>query len=409
MSMQLIQKFTEERKLLHAQAKAMLDRAESQNRDLDAAESARYNELTESLESYRSTIDNMIEREAGDREVAESIRRLGVNPSGGPVGGEDGNVGRLVREAVRSNSMAPIDLRLGGIASGVNTRALATTGNVGVTFGNQLVRHMVENSAVLSAGATLLTTDSGESLKIPKTTADSAATITPEGDPIAESDPSLGSTTLGAFKYAFLTSITRELAEDNTFDVEGYIAAQVGDALGNGLGAHLVAGNGIGQPSGILAAATTGVTGAAAVAGAFNADNLIDLYHSVNSAYARSSSAAWLMRNSTLAAVRKLKDTQGRYLFDLEVPIGYPGAAGTLLGRPVFVDPNIPAVGLGAKSVLFGDMSKVFVRVVKGVRLERSMDYGFNTDHIYWRGVLRADGALVDTTGSVKAFVGNAA
>ncbi|MHA6524351.1 phage major capsid protein [Tessaracoccus sp. G1721] len=398
----------EQRQTIWAQAQAILDGAEAEHRDLTAGEQARYDSITGELTSLRARIDRIAERAQSDHDVAESLRNLGIESTEGGGRDDSNGIGGLIRAAVRSNSMAPIDLRLGGIASGVNTRSLATTGNVGVTFGNQLVRHMVENSAILSAGATLLTTDSGESLKIPKTTADSSAAIVAEGDPIAASDPTLGNTTLGAFKYAFLTSITRELAEDNSFDVEGYISAQIGDALGNGLGAHLVNGNGTGQPAGILAAATTGVTGGTGAAGAFTADNLIDLYHSVNSAYARSTSAAWLMRNTTLAAVRKLKDSQNRYLFDLDVPLGYPGAAGTLLGRPVFVDPNVPAVALGAKSVLFGDMSKVFVRVVKGVRLERSLDYGFNTDHIYWRGILRADGALVDTTGAVKAFVGGA-
>lgn len=398
----------EQRQTIWAQAKAILDGAEAENRDLTAGEQARYDSITGELTSLRARIDRIAERAQSDHDVAESLRNLGIESTEGGGRDDSNGIGGLIRAAVRSNSMAPIDLRLGGIASGVNTRSLVTTGNVGVTFGNQLVRHMVESSAVLSAGATLLTTDSGESLKIPKTTADSSAAIVAEGDPIAASDPTLGSSPLGAFKYAFLCSITRELAEDNSFDVEGYISAQVGDALGNGLGAHLVNGNGTGQPAGILAGATTGVTGGTGAAGAFTADNLIDLYHSVNSAYARSTSAAWLMRNTTLAAVRKLKDSQNRYLFDLDVPLGYPGAAGTLLGRPVFVDPNVPAVALGAKSVLFGDMSKVFVRVVKGVRLERSLDYGFNTDHIYWRGILRADGALVDTTGAVKAFVGGA-
>lgn len=408
----LVKKLTEERQKVWDRSKAMLDRAEAENRNLTEDEARAYDRDASTLTGLRSRIDRRIDQLEVERDVAESLRQLGVDTAGdGPSGFDsfdDGSAGGVIRAAVRSNSTAPIDLCLDGVRSGVNTRALTTTNNVGITFGSQLLRHMVEGSAVLSAGATLITTDSGELLKIPRTTADSAAAIVAEGGAIPTSDPALGSATLGAYKYAFLTSVTRELAEDASFDIEGYMAAQIGEALGNGLGAHLVTGTGTGQPAGILAAATPGVTGGTGIAGAFTADNLIDLYHSVNSAYARSKSAAWLMRNGTLAAVRKLKDAQGRYLFNLDVPVGYPGAAGTLLGRPVFVDPNVPAVGLGAKSVLFGDWSRVFLRVVKGVRLERSLEYGFSTDHVYWKGVLRADGALVDLTGAVKAFVGGA-
>lgn len=246
-------------------------------------------------------------------------------------------------------------------------------------------------------------------LGLPKTTADSTAAITAEGGAIGSSDPTLGSVTLGAYKYGFLVSVTRELAEDVAFDLEGYIAEQAGGALGNGFGVHLVTGDGDAKPTGLVPSATTGVTGGASVAGAFTADNLIDLYHSVASPYARSASAAWLMRNSTLAAVRKLKDSQNRYLFDLDVPAGYPAAAGRLLGRPVFVDPNVAAVATSAKSVVFGDFSKVWVRHVNGVRFERSLEHGFDTDLVWFKAVLRADGALIDTTGAVKVFVGNAA
>ena len=59
--------------------------------------------------------------------------------------------------------------------------------------------------------------------------------------------------------------------------------------------------------------------------------------------------------------------------------------------------------------MLFGDISKVWVRHVNGVRFERSLDHGFDTDVVWFKSVLRADGALVDTTGALKAFVGNTA
>jgi HK97 family phage major capsid protein len=168
-----------------------------------------------------------------------------------------------------------------------------------------------------------------------------------------------------------------------------------------------MAGTGSGQPAGLLSATTLGVTGGLGVGGAPTADNLIDLYHSLAAPYARSKSAAWFMRSSTLGAVRKLKDNQNRYLFDINAPYG-SGADGTLLGRPVYVDPNVPAIGLGAKSVVFGDISRYWVRSVNGVRFEQSLDYAFNQDLITFRSLWRADGVLVDQTGAVKHFIGGA-
>jgi HK97 family phage major capsid protein len=71
-------------------------------------------------------------------------------------------------------------------------------------------------------------------------------------------------------------------------------------------------------------------------------------------------------------------------------------------------DPNIAAVGLSAKSVVFGDLAAYFVRVVNGVRFEQSLDYAFNADLVTFRCIIRADGILVDQTGAVKHFIGGA-
>ncbi|MBU3864000.1 phage major capsid protein [Streptomyces sp. 4503] len=74
-----------------------------------------------------------------------------------------------------------------------------------------------------------------------------------------------------------------------------------------------------------------------------------------------------------------------------------------------FTDPFVPAMGAGAKSVLFGDWSHYFVRMVNGIRFERSNDYAFNSDLVTFRAILRADAALVDTTGAIKWFAHSAA
>ena len=286
---------------------------------------------------------------------------------------------------------------------------MTTTGSgmVGITFHNRLVSHMVDNSAILAAGATMLQTESGETYKVPKSTAFSTAAIVAEGGTITESDPTLGSVSLSAYKYGFIVQVSSELAEDAAFDLLGYLAEQAGTAIGNGFGAHAITGTGTGQPRGITIDTTVGVTGGTAVVGAFTADNLIDLYHSVAEPYARSSSAAWLMRNATLGAVRKLKDSQNRYLFDINAPAG-SGASGTLLGRPVYADPNVAAVALNAKSVVFGDLSKYWVRQVGGLRFERSDEFAFSTDLVTFRALARLDGSLIDTTGACKHFVGGA-
>lgn len=288
------------------------------------------------------------------------------------------------------------------------SKGTATAGGhtVGTSFYSQLVDHLIEVSGVLQAGPTVLITEKGENLPIPRTTAHSSGALVAEGAAISESDPAFNQLVLGAYKYGEMVQASYELLEDTYVDLLGYLAMQAGRAVGNALGAHLATGTGSSQPQGVATAASTGVTGGAGVTGAFTADNLIDLMFSVIAPYRNSPACGWLMRDATVAAVRKLKDTQGQYLWQPSLQVGAPDM---LLGKPLHTDPNIAAVALSAKSVLFGDMSRYFVRQVRDIRFERSDDFAFANDLITFRCLVRGDGGLADTTGAVKAFVGNAA
>jgi HK97 family phage major capsid protein len=277
---------------------------------------------------------------------------------------------------------------------------------VPTSFYDRLIAHLIETASILQAGATVLQTSGGESIQVPKTTAHSSAAIVTEGAAIAASDPAFGQITLGAYKYGLLIQVSRELIADTGVDLDGYLSMQAGRAIGNAFGAHAITGTGTGQPRGIVTDATLGVTGGAGVAGVPTADNLIDLFFSVIPPYRNSPNAAWLMKDSTIASVRKLKDTTNQYIWQPGLQAGVPD---TIMGKPVITDPNVAATATSAKSVLFGDFSQYFVRMVSGLRFERSDEYAFNTDLVTFRALLRADGSLVDLTGAVKYYIGNAA
>ncbi|WP_170964144.1 phage major capsid protein [Agromyces tardus] len=397
-------------------AKAILDRAQNEKRDLTSSEEAHYRDLTGDLESLRERINMVDERQRTDKTSERAMTSLLGGSSGRHVESE---VGEKFRESILQRSLAPIEItipdneRRSGFQPGIEQRALITTSGSGLVgnFWSRIQRHLVESSSILAAGATVIQHDNGEPVKIPKSTAFSTAGIVTEGSIIPTSDPTLGSITLGSYKYGFLVQISQELAEDAAFDLEGFLAEQSGVAIGNGFGAHAITGTGTGQPRGVLTDATLGVTGPTGTATSFGAqttagqggDLLIDLAGSLAEPYARSQSAAWLMRNSTLNAIKKLRDSTGNYVFSPEVIPG-SGSSGTLLGRPVYTDPTMPAMAANAKSVVFGDISRYWVRQVNGLRFERSSDFAFDKDLITFRGLARLDGALVDTTGAVKYF-----
>lgn len=407
--MSTIKDLTEKRQSIWEQAKALLDTAEKENRDLDAAESESYGKMTDDLNSLRARIDRQVEADATSRDVEASMRNLGLNTAGAPASATDlsEQFRQLSRGEIRS-----IDMSAGDFGKALNLRALskgtATAGGntVPTSFYDQLVEHMVDSSGVLQLGPTVLNTSGGEQLDIPVTTSYGAAALVAEAGTIAQSDPAFAKRSLGAYKYGQLVLASRELVEDSAFDLASFIARVAGRNVGLALGAHLITGTGTAQPTGVITSASTGVTGGAGVVGVPTADNLIDLMFSVIAPYRNSTSAGWLVKDSTLGAIRKIKDGAGRYLFE---PAATFGAPDTLLGKPIQSDPNMAATGLSAKSVAFGDFSAYFIRYAGGVRFDRSDEFKFDTDQVAFRALIRADAITADQTGAIKVFVGNAA
>jgi HK97 family phage major capsid protein len=253
--------------------------------------------------------------------------------------------------------------------------------------------------------STILNTAGGENLQIPSLSAYSTGTVSSEAALIGESDPTFNAfKTLGAYKYSFLTQISREMVEDAGVDILGFLATQTGNALGYAVNGALTTGTGTVQPTGIVTAAGSGITGGTGVSGAFTADNLIDLVYSVDTAGRTLPGTGWQMNAKAISAVRKLKDNAGQYLFS---PSLSADARDLLLGYPIFENPAIVDPATSAKSVIFGHLPSYFARTVGGLRLDRSDDYAFQNDLITFRATMRVDGNLIQTS-HVKYFAGAA-
>jgi len=404
--MSLITELQTKRDQYATDARAILDTATAENRDLSAAESRDFDELTGNLAGVRQRIDQYTTADTENRAAAETLTRM-VGPGGASFGGssaEDREVVDGLRSMLLENNAKPITLTddspRAQYQPGVERRDLLKTAPANftpVSFYGQIIEAMVDASAVLSAGATVLTTKTGETFRVPRATAMSTAALVAEAAAIPESDPTLGVVELGAYKYGVLVQVSRELVDDSGADLQSYLARETGTALGLALGAHLINGTGTGQPRGVLADATLGVTGPVGTATSLGAqatagmgtDLLNALYASVSEPYTRSRAAGYLLRGATLAAVRNLKGTTGELVGN-----AYLAAA----PAPFHVDAFVPAMAADAKSILFGDWSRYFVRVVNGVRFERDDSVGFVNDLVTYRALIRADAALVDVS-----------
>jgi HK97 family phage major capsid protein len=253
---------------------------------------------------------------------------------------------------------------------------------------------------------TVLNTAGGENLQIPSLgTYSTSGTVTAQGANFSESDPAFNAfTTLGAFKFGFIIQLSRELIEDAGVDITAFLAEQIGNGLGFNVQSALTTGGGTTAPTGIVTAAGSGITGGTAVSGAFTADNLIDLYYSLDGAARLLPGVGWMANGASIGAIRKLKDTAGNYVFS---PAADGNQRDLLLNRPVYENPHMASAGTGAKSVLVGHMPSYFVRTVGGIRLDRSDDFAFNADLVTFRASMRVDGNLPQTS-HIKYFVGAA-
>ncbi|MBX5461635.1 MAG: phage major capsid protein [Steroidobacteraceae bacterium] len=419
---ELLKRLLEERARVWEQAKAILDTAENERRDMTGEEQEQWTRASADLDKLDERIAELtarIEREAEADAARERAERF-VRPEhdrGGPLerSGDDELIAWFRSEQGPRGFEVPVaGIQVHRGASGVWEVRDLTAGNataggntVPTGFRRQLYEHLIENSGIRQTRAEIITTASGEPLVLPKTTAHPAAgTLTAEAGLIADNDPSFGQGTLTAYKYTSLVQLSSELLQDTAVDLTGYLARAFGAALANGAGAHMITGDGSSKPHGVIAAAGTValVKGGTTAGPGFTADALIDLFYTVKEPYA--ANGEWLMRRSTLGEVRKLKDNDGQYLWQ---PALTAGAPDLILGHPVRTDPNMPAAGTASTCIAFGDFSAFKIRDVGSIRFERSDDFAFANDLVTYRAILRTDSDLLDTTGAIGVIYGGTA
>ena len=252
--------------------------------------------------------------------------------------------------------------------------------------------------------ATVITTDAGEDLHYP-TSNDTTQTgeILGEGSAASEQDVAVGQRVFKAFMYSSrVVRVSLQLMQDSAFDVESWLAGVLGERIGRITNTHYTTGVQPNQPSGIVNDAIVGRTGAVGQPTSVIWDDLIFLEHAIGIAYRRSPGVRWMMNDSTVREIRRLKDGEGRYLWQPGVGSGAPNS---ISGYAYIVNNDVAAMAASARSIVFGDLRKYIIRDVRGFQLLRLVERYAEFGQVAFVGFFRTDGALVDAgTNPVQVY-----
>lgn len=370
-------------------AKSFLDSKRGADGLLGAEDVAAYEKMEADVVNLGKEIDRLERQAALDAELS-----LPVNT---PITGKpaalsaDSSVGRASAEYRRSfwnamRSKMPSHEVMNALQAGTDSEG-------GFLVPDEFERTLVEaleEQNIFRTLAHVIQTSSGDR-KIPVVASKGTASWVDEEGAIPESDDGFGQVSIGAYKLGTMIKVSEELLGDSVFDLEAYVSREFARRIGNKEEEAFFTGDGTGKPLGVLAdtgGAEIGVT--AAAAGAFTADEVFDLFYSLKAPYRKN--AVFLMNDASVKALRKLKDSNGQYLWQPSLTAAAPD---TLLGRPVYTSAFMPALEAGKKSVLFGDLSYYWVADRQGRSFRRLGELFAPTGQVGFLATQRVDGKLI--------------
>lgn len=390
----------EKRAALVAQARQIVDKADTEKRGLTTEEQQQYDRMMADVDTIKADIDREERLASVEKEMAAPAGPSTRNAPGAAPGEVRDAKGVTANPEYRAAFLHLI--RNGQLACDPNELRTMKVGSdpdggflVPDTLQTQ-IREKLENENIMRRLVSVMTTSTDQN--IPFEDDYGEAFWVGEEKAVNESNVQLSLKNIGSHKLSTLIKVSEELLQDAAFDVEGYIARVFARRYGRKEESAILTGNGIGKPRGITLDATTGVTTAAN--NAITSDEIIDLYHSL-ARYFRSN-ARFIMADSTVKVIRKLKNaTTGDYMWQPGLQAGQPDM---LLGKAVEVSDDVAAIAASAKVILFGDYREYQLVDRRNAYLQRLSELYAVNGQIGFRGYKRLDGRLLRSD-AVKMLV----
>lgn len=292
-----------------------------------------------------------------------------------------------------------------------NAMSSTTDTEGGYTVAQEYYRQLTETFKLyggIRAEATSIRTGTGAQMSFPATDATAeVGEIVGQNAAVTAGDTTFSNIQLDVYKYSSKKiALPFELIQDSMFDLESYIQALLGMRIGRITAQHFTTGTGSSQPRGIVTAASSGKVGASGQTTTVTYDDLVDLQHAVDPIYRARPNACFGMNDSTIKALRKIKDSQNRPIFVPGYEMNVPGGApDMLLGSRICLLQDMASMAASAKSILFGDLACYFIREVMDLTLFRMTDSAFTLNgQVGFVAFNRQGGNQIDTGGAVKYY-----
>ena len=316
--------------------------------------------VTKALDELRTSIDSRlkaVEEKAAAPDLTKIEERLKVvetkanRPNVDPSTTEPTEEKKAFSQYLRMGTNTPADtLKALTVSNSEQGGYLAPA-----DFQAEVIKGIVERSPIRQA-ARVGSTTAGEVI-LPKRTG------TPTGHWVGETEnrPETGSTygqvEVPIHEMACFVDVSLKLLEDSAVNIEAEVSFDLAEQFGRIEAAALMTGNGVKKPRGVMAYDDVpySFTGNASTLGSAPADLLIEAFYEVPAYYRNR--GVWMMKGTTLAAIRKIKDSNGLYLWQPGLIAGTPE---TILGRPVIEDPTMANIGSAAEPIIFGDFASAY-------------------------------------------------
>ena len=365
-------------------AKNFLDSHRNENGMLSLEDTKTYEEMEAKIVNLGKEIERQEKMDAMEREMAMPVNTpITSKPENTKMEEKKGRASDAYKKAFWNGMRSKY-------ASVSNVLSEGTDSEGGYLvpdeYENTLVQAL-EGENVIRGRSHVITTSNGTH-KIPVVASKGEASWIDENGAYPEDDDTFAQVNIDAHKVGTIIKVSEELLNDSAFNLESYFAQEFGRRIGTKEEEAFINGNGSSKPTGILASAEVGVTTASDKA--ITADELIDLFYSLKGVYRRN--AVWVLNDTTVKAIRKLKDNNGQYIWQ---PALKDGDHDTLLGRPILTTGAMPEIAADAKPVIFGDLSYYWIGDRQGVTFKRLNERYADMGQVGFLASKRVDGKLV--------------